>query len=145
MSSTPSFRDLALSEPVLQAQVSPVPFPPMIRTDTIPPRLALRLQTYWTRALVPLLLALVGLALGWQLAEGGHTRLSSASQTTPALPELRPMPTPQPSVQGVGAAAEATAFLGLAPWPEPGPTITSAPVPARGKLVVYGRMNLDGG
>ena len=117
----------------------------MIRADTTPPRLALRLQTFWTRALVSLLLALVGLALGWQLAEGGHTRLASASQTAPVVPDLRPMPTPQPSVQGTGAAEESPAFLGLAHWPEPGPTITPAPAAARGKLVVYGRMNLDGG
>ncbi len=117
----------------------------MIRTVTTPPRFALRLQTFWTRALVSLLLALVGLALGWQLAEGGHTRLASASQTTPALPELRPLPTPQPSVQGMGAAAEAPAFPGPADWPEAAPTISPPPVPARGSLVVYGRMNLDGG
>lgn len=117
----------------------------MTRTDPLTPRLALRLQTFWTRALGPLLLALVGLALGWQLAEGGHPRSPSASQTSPALPELRFVPTPQPSVQGLGAAAEAPAFLTLTHWPEPLPPRTPALVLARSVLAICGRMNLDGG
>ena len=117
----------------------------MTRTDPLTPCLALRLQTFWARALVSLLLALVGHLLGWQLTEGGHSRLALASQTSPLLPELRPMQAPQPSVQGLGAATDAPAVLVLARWPDLLLPLNPVPVEVPAGLAIYGRMNLDGG
>ncbi|WP_424949278.1 hypothetical protein [Deinococcus sp.] len=104
-----------------------------------------RLQTLWAQALASLLLSLGAFVLGWQLSEQGHSRLLSASQTSPALPELRPAPAPQSAPQGVGALSEP-------PFAPPSPGWTAVARPLRPPvhlmatdLTALGRLNLDGG
>lgn len=117
----------------------------MTRPESDLPAAPTRFQTLWARALASLLLSLAGLLLGWQLSDQGHSRLAAASQTSPALPELRPAPAPQPAMQGLGTLAE-TPFTPLVMgW-------TALPMPikpalhlAATDLTVLGRMNLDGG
>ena len=118
----------------------------MTRTEPpLPAPVQRRLHTYWTQALVSVLLSLAAFLLGWHLSEQGHSRQASASQTSPALPELRPLSGPQAGVQGVGTAAD---LLSAAPSPRwtAGEALPVQPChDARTDLVTLGRMNLDGG
>ena len=117
----------------------------MTRPDPHLPAVQTRFQTLWAHALASLLLSLAGLLLGWQLSEQGHSRLASASQTSPALPELRSALAPQSAVQGLGTVAETPFAMLRTGW-------TALPIPIRPALhlattdlTVLGRMNLDGG
>ncbi|WP_407571032.1 hypothetical protein [Deinococcus altitudinis] len=118
----------------------------MTRPDPIlPAPVQRRFHTSCTQALVSLMLSLTAFLLGWHLSEQGHSRLPSASQTSPALPELRPLAGAQPAIQGVGTAAEP---LSAAPPPHwtAGEALPVQPNhDARTDLVTLGRMNLDGG
>ena len=104
-----------------------------------------RFHIYWTQALVSVLLSLAAFLLGWHLSEQGHSRLPSASQTSPALPELRPLAGPQPGIQGVGTAAEPPGAAPLLRWTAGLALPVQASHDARTDLVTLGRMNLDGG
>jgi len=95
--------------------------------------------------LLPLLLSLASLLLGWHLSESGHARLASASQTTPALPELRPASSPQPTLQGVGTAADPPRAAPLSRWTAAAPVVHWPERAAGTDLLALGRMNLDGG
>lgn len=104
-----------------------------------------RLQNFWGRLLLPLLLSFVSLILGWHLSESGHSRLASASQTTPALPELRPSSSPQPTLQGVGTLPDPLRAAPLSHWTAEVPVAHWPERPAGTDLLALGRMNLDGG
>ncbi|WP_189087493.1 hypothetical protein [Deinococcus ruber] len=101
-------------------------------------------NTYLTRALASLLVSLVGL-IGWHFSDQAHSRLPLASQTSPALPELRPVSPAPVSFAGVGGESEA-ALPPAAPRYRVAervavPTLATRPL----DLTVLGRMNLDGG
>ena len=104
-----------------------------------------RFHTSWTQALVSVLLSLFAFVLGWYLSEQGHSRLPSASQTSPALPELRPVSGPQPGMQAAGAAAVPLTTAPLRRWTAEKAPSVQASHDARTDLVTLGRMNLDGG
>jgi hypothetical protein len=118
----------------------------MTRPDPLRPALLQRrFHLYWTQALASVLLSLFASLVGWQLSEQGHSRLPSASQTSPALPELRPVAVPQPGVPGVGAVAEPLSAAPLPRWSAGEELPVQAVHDARTDLVTLGRMNLDGG
>ncbi|GGJ62051.1 hypothetical protein [Deinococcus aquiradiocola] len=103
------------------------------------------LPAVWMRALVSVLLPLAWLVFGLTLGESLHARQALASQTSPALPELRPVPVPQPSVGGPGQVSEAPAPA-LRAWPRPLAVPRLHAVPGvQPRLVTLGRLNLDGG
>ncbi len=104
-----------------------------------------RFQALWAHALASLLLSLAGLLLGWQLSESGHSRLASASQTAPVLPELRPAPAPQSAVQGLGTLTETPFAAPQSGWTTPSLPIGPAVHLASTDLTLLGRLNLDGG
>ncbi len=117
----------------------------MTRPESDLPAPQTRFQLLWGRALASLLLSLAGLLLGWQLSDQGHSRQLAASQTVPALPELRPASAPQPAAQGLRTLAE-TPFVKLTTgWTTPPLPISPALHLAATDLTVLGRMNLDGG
>lgn len=95
--------------------------------------------------LLPVLLSLASLLLGWHLSESGHSRLASASQTTPALPELRPASSPQPTPQGVGTVPEPLRAAPLSRWTVAAPLFLWPTRSPATDLLALGRMNLDGG
>ena len=110
-----------------------------------PAQLQRRFHTSWTQALVSVLLSLAAFLLGWHVSEQGHSRLPSASQTSPALPELRPLAGAPPGIQGVGTAADPLSVAPRVRWTV-GQTLPVQPNhDARTDLVTLGRMNLDGG
>jgi hypothetical protein len=108
------------------------------------------LNSIWTtsicaRALLWLLLSLTSLVLGWQLNTSGHSRLPSAIQTSPALPELRAETSPQPSLLGAGEVAQSPSRVPLPRWTELAPVATGQGFVNELNLITLGRMNLDGG
>lgn len=117
----------------------------MNRSEPDHTRLLHRVQTAWARALVSLLLSLAGLILGWQLSDPGHARLPSASQTVPAWPELRPVASPSPTLQGLGHVPEPRVAAPLPHWSVAARPRVQPVHLARTDLVMLGRMNLDGG
>ena len=117
----------------------------MTRPESELSALPTRLQTFWARGLASLLLSLAGLLLGWQLSDQGHSRQLAASQTSPALPELRPAPNPQPAQYGLGTLTEIEPVGGVPRWTaEASPPQTQRPL-EKPDLILLGRMNLDGG
>ncbi len=103
-----------------------------------------RLPTGLLRLLASLLVSLTGF-LSWHLSEQGHVRLSLASQTVPALPELRPAPTPPVSFAGLGGSAESVVAAPVLSFGRAArlslPELEARPP----ELLALGRMNLDGG
>jgi hypothetical protein len=100
---------------------------------------------FWGRVLLPLLISLVGLLLGWQLGSLGHLRLREASQTSPLLPELRPLQNPAPSLQGALDDATPPVPVWLSRWTAAPPTAAQPAHRSGTDLITLGRMNLDGG
>ncbi len=135
------------ARPISLMTLPPPTPPPPNAPPAAPLRPAARHASLW-RALASLLVSLVAVA-GWQLSEAGkepgRTRSALATQTTPVLPELRPVPPPPVSFAGLGGTAEALLLL---PAPRSGRSVRltrPASVARTPGLTVLGRMNLDGG